>query len=184
MKKSEQVDKIAPAFLQAQKAIGNVVKGQKNLFFKSNYAGLPDVMEGCKEALNEVGISVLQTNGKDEFGPYVETTLIHSSGQWFESKLYLILNKQDMQGLGSSVTYARRYDLQGIVFMGAEDDDGESAVGRSKSSLKQNAVLLPKEHFVSESKKATPEVLPKEVVEKRAGGFKTTAAPANETTEW
>jgi len=129
MKTSETILKIAPAFLKAQQKIESAVKGADNPYFKSKYANLNSVMEACKSFLNEFGISVLQPITSDEHGEYVETILLHESGEFLSSRMKLVLTKNDMQASGSAVSYARRYSLQSLVFIGAEDDDGNAAVG-------------------------------------------------------
>lgn len=124
------VTKIAPALLAAQKLIFAATKDASNPFFKSSYADLNSVIVACKEALNNNGISVLQPIYSDENGEYLETILLHESGEFMASKMKLVLSKNDMQAYGSAVSYARRYSLQSMVFMGAQDDDGEKAVSR------------------------------------------------------
>lgn len=128
MKTSESIANIAPALLKAQKEIGGAKKGATNPFFKSKYADLGSVMEACKDALNDNDITVLQPVGTDENGVYVETYLLHSSGEFMTAKMR-IASKTDNnpQDQGSAITYARRYSLQSMMFIPAEDDDGEKA---------------------------------------------------------
>lgn len=131
MDRSESIVKLSQALLKAQKKIENAVKDSTNPHFKSKYAGLPEVMEACKEHLNESGIIVVQNVLSSDVGDFLETSLIHAdSGEFMTSKMRLILDKQGMQAMGSSITYARRYALQSMVFISAEDDDGEVAEGR------------------------------------------------------
>ena len=130
MKTSESIIKIAPAFLKAQKEIGSAKKGADNPFFKSKYADLPEVMAVCKQALNDNGIAVLQP----VVGEHVQTILLHESGEWFMGKMRIVTKEMNNpQAQGSAVTYARRYGLQSMLFIPAEDDDGESAMARDKS---------------------------------------------------
>ena len=77
--------KLAAALLKAQRNIGAAVKGSKNPFFKSSYADLGSVMEACKEQLNNEGITVLQPVVSDGSTTYVETVLVHESGEQFTS---------------------------------------------------------------------------------------------------
>lgn len=137
MKTSPTITKITPAFLTAQKKIEAVKKEAENPFFKSRYADLPSVITACKKQLNDNGIAVLQP----VIGDFVETRLVHESGEWFSSKTRIVCAKpNDPQAYGSAVTYARRYGLQSMVFMSAEDDDGEEAMNReaTSSTLKEN----------------------------------------------
>lgn len=141
MQTSESIAKITPAFLKAQKAMEAAKKGESNPFFKSKYADLSAVLEACKSALNENGISILQPH-ITEFNPvtgdeihYVETVLVHESGEYYSSKTKLeVSKKNDPQSLGSSITYGRRYGLQSLISLPAEDDDGEKAMGRGGNS--------------------------------------------------
>lgn len=133
MKTSESIKTLSAALNRAQKKIGAAVKGSNNPFFKSRYADLGAVMEACKEHLNSEGIAVLQPVLSDETGDYVETVLLHESGEFISSRMRLLPSK-NMQELGSNTSYARRYGLQSLVFIPAEDDDGEAAVGRGKST--------------------------------------------------
>jgi hypothetical protein len=132
MKTSESIKNLSMALLKAQKNIGAATKGAANPFFKSKYADLGSVMEACKEALNNEGITVLQPVQSSETGDYVETLLLHESGEFMSSSMKLLLSKQDMQAYGSAVSYARRYSLQSLVFIPAEDDDGEKSMVRER----------------------------------------------------
>lgn len=135
MKTSETIDKIAPALLKAQTQIGAAAKGAMNPHFKKPFASLGDVMEACKVALNEQLISVFQPVGHDQYGQYVETVLLHSTGQFISDRMSITCSKEnDPQAQGSAITYARRYALQSMLFIPAEDDDGEGAMNRGQQS--------------------------------------------------
>jgi hypothetical protein len=152
MKTSETIDKIAPALIKAQNEIGAATKGSSNPFFKSRYADLGSVMEACKQPLLENGLCVLQPVGHDEHGEYVETVVIHASGQFISERMRIEPPKKmicpnpkkeeafepflapDPQAQGSAITYARRYALQSMLFIPAEDDDGEGAMQRGQQS--------------------------------------------------
>lgn len=119
---------IATALLKAQKEMGNATKDSKNPFFKSSYADLNAIREACMPSLNANGIVVLQPTVTIEGKNYVKTVLLHESGETFESLTEIIYSKQnDAQSQGSGITYARRYGLQSLVNVGAEDDDGNKA---------------------------------------------------------
>ena len=121
MNTSKSINQIVPALLSAQKVIGSAKKGASNPFFKSKYADLGSVMEACKEALNENGITILQPVS----GWMLETILLHESGEWMSSETPVVCaSVTDPQKMGSAITYARRYGLQSMVFIPAEDDDG------------------------------------------------------------
>lgn len=131
MMKSEQINELSAALAKAQGEMEGAKKDSTNPHFKSKYADIASVWEACRAALSKHGLSVIQTLDDDDKGPYLLTTLCHASGQWLSSKCGLILVKNDMQGLGSAITYARRYSLAAICGVAQEDDDGEAAVDRS-----------------------------------------------------
>lgn len=139
MMTSPTITEIAKALLIAQKNIGAAKKDSVNPFFKSKYADLGSVMEACKEELNKAEITVLQPVS----GDFVQTVLLHSSGEWISSQTQIISAKQnDPQAQGSAITYARRYGLQSMVFIPAEDDDGEKAMVRTSAPDQQTDDLI------------------------------------------
>lgn len=119
---------IASALAAAQSNMGKALKQSENPHFRSKYADLGSVMDACLPALNDAGIAVIQPYEGDEFGRYVTTKFIHTSGEVLETRIPLILGKNDMQGLGSALTYARRYGLMALAGIAPEDDDGNAAV--------------------------------------------------------
>lgn len=133
MKTSDSLKNIAKALLTAQRSIGSAKKDSKNPFFKSSYADLPTVMEVVKQPLNEAGIVVLQPATHREGKNFITTTLLHAeSGEWIESETEVVVAKAgDPQAFGAAQTYARRFGLQAMLFVPAEDDDGNVAAGRT-----------------------------------------------------
>jgi ERF superfamily len=130
---SNAIDKIASALVQAQQEMGNASKDSKNSFFKSKYADLNAVREASIPALNKYGISALQPTVIIDGKKFVQTMLLHTSGQFISSLTEILMAKEhDAQAQGSGISYARRYGLQSLVNIGAEDDDGEGAVMRNK----------------------------------------------------
>ena len=128
---------IATALASAQINMGKALKQANNPHFRSKYADLGSVMDACLPALNEHGIAVIQPTGEDDAGRYVETILIHGeSGEQLSCRVPLIVGKNDMQGYGSAVTYARRYGLMAMAGIAPEDDDGNAA---AKAAPKQEA---------------------------------------------
>lgn len=130
MKTSDSISKIAPALLAAQKAITFAAKDATNPHFRNKYADLPAVVDAVKPALNEAGITFLQSaTPSDSDKLHLVTRLLHSSGEWIEDTLVMPLPKQDPQGYGSAMTYARRYALAAITGLYQDDDDGTAASG-------------------------------------------------------
>lgn len=138
---------LAKALVNAQSKMGSAVKGSSNPYFKSKYADLNSVIQACKEHLNSEGISVLQPVVSDASGDYVETILLHTSGQSYSSKMRLRMQKEnDMQAYGSAISYARRYGLQSLVFLpSSDDDDGEASIVRESTKV-ENSKEVPKEN--------------------------------------
>lgn len=126
---SQSVKEISAALAKAQNKISAALKDTSNPFYKSTYADLSSVWAACRIPLSENGLAVEQSIAFDSGGWVLVTILAHTSGEWFKSYCPLMLppNKQDMQALGSSITYARRYSLAAIVGVVQEDDDGNAA---------------------------------------------------------
>ncbi len=119
---------IASALAAAQMEMGRALKQASNPHFRSKYADLGSVMDACLPALNRNGIAVIQPTADDDTGRYVKTILIHGeTGETLECRVPLIVGKNDMQGYGSAVTYARRYGMMAMAGIAPEDDDGNAA---------------------------------------------------------
>lgn len=125
------IGKIAAALSKAQGQIKSAVKDSKNPFFNSSYADLASVWETCRKPLSENGIAVIQrTIATDGLTIVLDTILAHESGEWISGTLTMKPIKNDPQGVGSCLTYARRYALSAIVGICPEDDDGNKASGK------------------------------------------------------
>lgn len=125
--------KLAEALAKAQGQIRGAAKDTTNPHFKSKYADLASVWEACRKPLADNGLSVVQFTKivGDDRQPVLVTRLLHSSGECIEGDTPLLMGKQDMQALGSAITYARRYGLAAMVGIAPEDDDGNAAVART-----------------------------------------------------
>ena len=119
---------IYAALAAAQAQMGPAMKDANNPHFKSKYADLSNVVDACMPALNANGIAVVQPPYDDDTGRYVKTIFFHGeTGESIECRVPLIVQKNDMQGYGSAVTYARRYGLMAMAGIAPEDDDGNAA---------------------------------------------------------
>ena len=135
------MDKIASALVKAQKAFGPALKDKTNPAFRSKYADLGACIEAVIDALNENGIALIQKQHPHEGGVTVETVFVHESGEVFSAGMLSVpAAKQDPQGYGSALTYARRYSLMAACGIAPEDDDGNAA-----SKQRQQAANQPKE---------------------------------------
>jgi len=79
--------------------------------------------------LHKHGFFLSQQVGINEMGSFVSTILYHKDFPDWEvsSNVPLVLAKNDMQGMGSAITYARRYGIMSLLNIPAEDDDGNEA---------------------------------------------------------
>ncbi len=131
MNHSETLTKIAPALVAALAQVGGAKKGKTNPQFKSTYATLEAVIAASKEILFEHGLCLIQFPGACAGGiQNLETIFLHESGEWISGEMGIALGKADPQGVGSAITYQRRYAQMSALNMPAVDDDGEAAMGR------------------------------------------------------
>ena len=132
---------IASALVKAQRAFQPALKEKTNPAFRSKYADLGACIEAVQDALNEAGIAMLQQTREDATGVTVETIFLHESGEsWASGPLHVPAAKQDPQGYGSALTYARRYSLMAACGIAPEDDDGQAAVrARTEAEAKRAA---------------------------------------------
>jgi len=127
MNKSETIGELGKALAAAQGSMKAAPKDAINPFFKSHYADLASVWDTARKPLADNGLSVTQTTQMDGDKIILETTLLHQSGEWISGNLALKPTKDDPQGQGSAITYARRYALSAIIGISTEDDDGNEA---------------------------------------------------------
>lgn len=119
---------VCAAFVKAQKEFSPALKTSVNPHFKSRYVDLAGCVEAVIDALNNNGIALMQRTSESDSGVVVETVLIHESGESLDcGKLHVPAIKQDPQGYGSALTYARRYSLMAACGIAPEDDDGNAA---------------------------------------------------------
>lgn len=150
MIKSENIDLVMSAFVKAQSEMSNAFKSSANPFFKSKYADLNAIREAIMPALanHKLGIAqpIVVVDGKN----YVQTMIVHESGQYFGGLTEIICAKvNDAQNFGAGMTYARRFGLQALGCVGADDDDGETAVGRKPTS---SYTTFPKKETTTSNK--------------------------------
>ena len=134
---------IAAAFVKAQRQFGPALKTSTNPHFRSKYADLSNCIEAVIDALNANGIGLMQRTYESKDGVMVETIFVHESGEVMEcGLLHVPAAKQDPQGYGSALTYARRYSLLAATGLAPEDDDGNSASRRTeiKSTVDEHKI--------------------------------------------
>lgn len=111
------------ALLQAQTEFPSVKKDSANPFFKSKYAGLDSVLEVVLPILHKNKLFIVQSPISDGERVGVATKIVHESGASIDGQFTMALAKNDPQGAGSAITYARRYSLISMLGLNVEDDD-------------------------------------------------------------
>lgn len=132
---------LAKALSAAQSEIKHAQKDATNPHFKSDYSTLAAIWDAARAPLTKNGLSVAQTQRFEGDMIISVTILMHVSGETITSELPLLMQRRDMQALGSAITYARRYQLASIVGISSDDDDGESSMGRQNSSLPEEYLI-------------------------------------------
>lgn len=162
MKKSESVKEIAAALSLFQSEVNNPKNISNNPFFNSKYAPLDEVINTIREPLSKNGLSFTQEPSSED-GNIVSmvTTIFHKSGEWLESeKLRLKNDKPTAQGAGSSITYARRYQLSAMLGIASEnDDDGNLATHGSTTPIKISKEQVEQIRVLSKEKKISEEYI-------------------------
>lgn len=126
MNKSQSITELCKALITFNVKVESIEKDAKNPFFKSTYATLQNIQDAIREPLIESGLTISQ-HPEGEHG--LTTILMHESGEWIESHYVMTPSKNDPQGIGSCITYQKRYALVSILNLsiGDPDDDGNKA---------------------------------------------------------
>lgn len=130
MNRSQDINELAASLAKAQAQMTFALKDSTNPHFRSKYADLASVWDAVRKPLTDNGLSVVQLPEESDDGLVLTTIIMHTSGQFISSKFKLPVTKQDAQGYGSALTYARRYSLAAITGCVQDDDDGNAAVGK------------------------------------------------------
>jgi hypothetical protein len=143
-------DTIFTALVKAQAGFAPALKTSSNPHFKSRYADLAAVVEAVIDSLNANGIFMTQKTLDCESGVKVETIFIHQSGEMMSMGVISVpVQKNDAQGYGSALTYARRYGLMAACGVAPEDDDGNAATASAPKQAK--AISKQRQAYSDES---------------------------------
>jgi hypothetical protein len=133
LKSSEQIEALASALAKAQAELKNPAFDSNNPHYKSKYASLASVRDTVTPILSKHGLSVSQFPVFEDGMAGCETILLHESGQFMSERLLIPVDKANAHGVGSCITYSRRFSLMAFAgVVGDEDDDGNAAVGDPK----------------------------------------------------
>lgn len=163
-RRSEQIHELATALAKAQGEMKVAGKDKENPYFKSKYADWESVVNASRPALTKYGLSVdMDLTSEDDGATYLHCTLLHTSGQFVESRVRFTPPKADIQSMASYNTSLKRLvysNLVGVV-VGDEDDDGEAAVATTRETFAKGTALNHKYNPVKEM----PDVITKEQLE-------------------
>lgn len=142
---SQTFVELAKALCAAQAEMTSATKDAANPHFKSRYATLDAVIDAVRPAMAKNGLSFIQPPGTltDEGLP-ITTMLMHTSGEFMRSTLHVPVVQRTPQGIGSCISYGRRYSLMAILgIAAADDDDGEAAMGRNGNGHQEARFSAP-----------------------------------------
>lgn len=166
MLKSESIAALAKAIALSQLHVENALKSSTNPHFKSKYADLAEILNTVRPVFSANCIAIVQTPTFESGVASVETMLCHESGEFISSVCSSPVSKQDAQGIGSAITYLRRYSLAAMCGIAQEDDDGQHAVQEPQTQRQAPSRKLSnaeREMGVADMKGAPDEAVLKQV---------------------
>jgi hypothetical protein len=140
---SELTNEIAAALAKAHTEMAIAGLNSDNPFFKSKYADLAEIVRVSRPVLSKNGITIPQVLIDCDDGSWLISRMMHTSGQWMESKVRIKPPKNDIQSYASIVSYQKRYAyaaLAGVV-SGDEDDDAETVVASTREAFAKGTAL-------------------------------------------
>lgn len=145
MNHSESIAGIIPALIKTQGELQGIAKEGKNPAFKSRYVTLDSILDALRPVLARHGLVLFQSSIENqEPGLCVESKIMHTSGEWVSNSLTIPVMQQTAHGIGSALTYGRRYTISALLAISAdEDEDGNAAVGKQPQASPQNAQPAP-----------------------------------------
>jgi hypothetical protein len=143
MLKSESIKNISKALSDFLAEIKNPANTARNPFFNSKYAPLNDILNLVRPSLAKHGLSLIQGSAGDGSVVSITTLLMHESGEWIETEpLVLKADKATAQGVGSAITYGRRYSLSAMLGISSEDDDDGNVATHGNTTKQDNKATI------------------------------------------
>lgn len=138
MKTSESINELAKALASFQSEVKQPEKSGENPHFKSKYVTLDGTVKAIHECAPKHGLSYTQIPVSDETGVGVITVIFHQSGQFIEFEPFMLpLDRKNAQGVGSALTYSKRYALSAAFGIVSDvDDDGNAAADSAPTQQK------------------------------------------------
>lgn len=159
MKTSESIVNLSSSLVAAQADARNATFDSVNPHFKNRYASLAEVIETMKPVLAKHGLAIVQMPAvRMDIGPVLMTRILHQSGEWIEEEYPINPIKNDPQGFGSAITYARRYTLPGILMIASEEDDDGNAASTAPAPPRPTATATAPRDVQSMVEAAKPKV--------------------------
>lgn len=144
MERSDQINDIATALSAAQGLLKDPHVDSRNSHLQNEYASLTAYLKQIRQAFSANGLSLTQLPSSENGAHFLTTVVMHKSGQWFSSKLQLVVGKNDMQGLGSALSYARRYMAGSFAGAADDDDDAEKSKDEHKAQAPPKKPIAPR----------------------------------------
>lgn len=143
MPAAKETGSLLAAMLAVQAVAPKLKKSATNPHYKSKFAPLDEIVEVVNPLLSAQGLVWTTLPSHNEaVGPTLRYKLSHApSGEYEAGEMPLLLSKQDAQGQGSAITYARRYALCAVLNLVADDDDdgARAAAGQGQHPIQQNS---------------------------------------------
>lgn len=141
------------ALAAAQLAMDPVKKGAMNPAFKGEgkpkgtaYADLADVVQAVRGALNENGLAFFHQILRLDGDQVMRTVLVHGDSETrIDCDVPLIVDRNNMQGMKSATTYAKRIGLESVTGVAPEDDDGNAASAAAPQKQEQRRSEPPRQ---------------------------------------
>ena len=139
MTSSETIGAIAPALIKAQSQMQGISKEGKNPAFKSKYVTLDSILDTLRPILTSNGLMLTQGSQQPETmqSVTVESRIIHTSGEWISTTVTIPVTKPDAHGLGSALTYGRRYSVSALLAISADEDDDANGAVASRDDFRR-----------------------------------------------